>query len=212
MAWLIGITCVVIIIYLWRVSLSLALFAGIVIGIIAVITQYNNENDALLKEERELALQLKIENSQVSATSENKLWRVGYEIDPASGNKIACSAYISSNDGLCELIVENMLNGTKLTGLYCRDFKIPDYKDIEVKFDNLSTSDKMNLESYKYNEDVYIPSTQSSFSEHLDYNKFIERLKTSNSVAIKISTPDEIWVTFSLKGASDSLNKLGTNQ
>jgi hypothetical protein len=173
--------------------------------------QSSSEKDKREREEREFALRLKIDQARANASPEGKIWQIGYEADPASGKNTARRAYNYSNDGLCKLTVEKRLNGARLTDLHCPDFKISEYEDIEVKFDNLSRSDKMDLDSYSNSDDVYI-SSQSSYSGYLDYDVFIKRLKSGNTVAIKIPTSPSVWMQFSLEGAAVAINSLGNTQ
>jgi hypothetical protein len=67
-------------------------------------------------------------------------WEVSSETDPASGEEVPRYASVLSDDGLCRLQVEQRMNGTRLAGIYCSDLQISAERDIEVKFDNRSTS------------------------------------------------------------------------
>ena len=209
MAWIIGIICIIIVVIFWRIFLPLGVVAAVGIGLIVLGAQYGQEKKKEKKEAEKAALKQKISDARANATSEGKEWRVSYRQDPASGKQVVRSCYISSNDGLCTLKVQKRLNGNELTGLYCPDFKISEYKDIEVKFDNIATSNKMDLESYSNSDDVYIPSSQSSYSGYLSYEKFISRLKDGTAVAIKIPSAGGVWMTFSLKNSSEALDELG---
>ncbi len=108
--------------------------------------------------------------------------------------------------------MQQRLDGTQLTGLDCLDFQISESDDIEVRFDEDATSDKMDLKSYSDSDDVYIPSQQADDSGYLSYEKFIDRLKAAKAVAIKIPAADDIWMTFSLTGSTKALNRLGKEQ
>ena len=210
MGWLIGIICVVLVIFFWWIFIPLGIFVGIVFGGFMFWASINDDKrDA--KEAREVAaFKNKVSTARANATSQGKEWKVRYEEDPASGKNIARKAYIVSNDNLCNLGVEKRLNGADLTDLRCYDFKIPSYKDIEVKFDNYNNSNTMRLEKYTDSEDSYIPPNQ--YSNHLSYNEFIKRLKNGKAVAIKIPVKgDTIWITFTLNGASKALDALGNS-
>jgi hypothetical protein len=51
--------------------------------------------------------------------SDNEVWKVGGEVDPASGKNIARTAWTKSSDEKCKLAVENRIDGTELIALYC---------------------------------------------------------------------------------------------
>lgn len=209
MEWLIGIICVVIVVYFWRIFLPLGLLAAAALGLFYVYEDQKSKSAAQERERTEAAFKLKVEEARRNASPEGKEWKVFYEEDPASGKNVARYAAVPSNDSLCALLVQKRLNGGQLTGLRCPDFEIRAYEDIEVKFDNLETSDKMDLEKYTDSDGVYIPSSQSKYSGYLDYQEFINRLKSGNAVAIKLPSSDGLWMTFSLKGAANAINELG---
>jgi hypothetical protein len=207
MAWLIGIVCVVIVVYFWRIFLPLAVIAGIGLGILSLYDNIKEENlrkEALLKEE---ALNARVAIAKENATSADKQWEIFYEPDPANGQRIARYASIQSDDGLCSLTVQKRINGSELTGLDCPDFKISSYSDIGIKFDTDDISRKMRLEGYNDSDGVYITSQQ--FQSYLQYSAFIDKLSTASSLAIDIPVPVLSWVRFSLSGAADAISKLG---
>lgn len=194
------------VVILWRIFLPLGVLAAV--GA-ALLIYHNEERKTQEKERAAAALRQKILEARASTTSEEKEWHITYALDPATGKKVVRSAYINSNDGLCYLTVQKRLDGAQLTGFDCLNFKIPEWDDIEVKFDEDATSDKMNLESYSDSDDVYIPSYQADHSGHLSYEEFIGRLKDGKTVAIKIPAADDVWMTFSLKGSTRALDRLG---
>lgn len=210
MSWLIGIVCVILVLIFWRIFLPLGVLAAILIGVVILVMQYNEKQKAEDNEKAAAQLRQKIALARATATSEGKRWKLSYQPDPASDVLMARTAYIESNDTLCRLSVQKRISGAQLTGLDCSDFKISEWEDIEVKFSNVETSKKMNLESYSDSDRMYIPSNQSDYSGHLKYATFINGLKNRQSVAIKIPSAGGFWTTFSLAGSSDALNKLGS--
>ena len=209
MSWLVGIIAVIVVIMFWRIFLPLGIFAVIVIGAIALFIHYNDEKSASKLEAEHKALKQKISTARENASPEGKRWEVFYKKDPASGIEMGRAVRIRSNDALCSLSVERLLDGSELTDIDCPDFKISEWEDIEVKFDNEATSNKMDIKSYSDSDGIYIPSYQDSYSDDLSYAKFIEQLKTGKAVAIKMPAADGIWMAFSLLGFSEAFNKLG---
>ena len=96
----------------------------------------------------------------------------------------------------------------ELTGIYCPDFKISPYSDIEVKFSEAEFSRTMDLERFSDGESVYIPPYQSRGS-HMAYKKFVAGLKSNKSVAIKLPAADGVWMTFRLEGSGTAIDSLG---
>lgn len=206
---LIAIVCIVLVIIFWRILLPLALLGILVIGGIYLFDDYK---DGIRKKEKakEVAqLRLKIATAKKNASSHDKKWIVFGEADPASGIKIARTASITSNDGLCYLSVQKRINGARLTGLTCDDVTISEYDDIYVKFDTDDISRKMGLESYRDSDQVYIGTNQLTYSGALSYDEFITGLVTANSAAIKIPSIDSFWVRFRLDGSAAAINMLG---
>ncbi|MET0013054.1 MAG: hypothetical protein ABW088_05320 [Sedimenticola sp.] len=209
MEWLIGIVCVVIVIYFWRIFLPLGVVAAVALG--GFLLYEENQSNKRKEEEERAAQELRarIATAQKSASPEGKEWVVYGRRDPASEKNIARTASINSNDGLCYLTVQKRINGVELTGLNCPGIKISEYDDVYVKFDISETSKKMELNSYSDSNDVYIPSGQSGYSGNMSYKDFINGLVTAGAVAIKIPAADDFWVKFSLKGSIDAINQLG---
>lgn len=209
MSWLIGIICVVIVIYFWRIFLPLGVVTGVTLGGFLL---YEENQSNKRKEEKERAtqeLRIKIATAQRNATPEGKEWIVYARKDPASEKNIARTASITSNDGLCYLTVQKRINGGELTGLDCPGIKISEYDAIHVKFDTNETSKRMEIKSYSDSDDVYIPSSQFEYSGNMSYKDFINGLVTAGAVAIKIPAADSFWVRFSLKGSTVAINQLG---
>ena len=209
MEWLIGIISVVIVIYFWRIFLSLGVLAGIALGGFVLYDQNQSEKRKEERAKTAQELRARIANAQRNATPEGREWKIYGERDPASNKIIARNASITSNDGLCYLSVQKRINGNELTGLDCPGIKISEYDDIYVKFDTSETSQKMRLKNYSNSDDVYIPSYQSKYSGEMSYKEFIKGLVTANAVAIKIPAADSFWVRFTLKGSTNAINQLG---
>ena len=136
-----------IVIRIWRIFLWLAVLAVIGIGILLLVGHLVEENRiANLKKEAQ-ELHTKVTRAQHNAAP--KEWVVRGEQDPASRKKIARSASIQSDCGLCFLTGEKRMNGYDLTDLSRQaPIKINFRKPIEVKFDTHDTSKKMELSYY----------------------------------------------------------------
>lgn len=209
MSWLIGIACVVIVIIFWRIFLPLIVIAGIAIGGLYLYDK-NETNKRIEKKERTAReLRTKILTAQNNASPEGKEWIVSGSRDPASGKNIARIASITSDDGLCSLTVQKRINGNELTGLKCLGIKISQLDDITIKFDSYATSRDMNIKSYSNSDDVYITSTQYEYSGHMSYKEFMNGLKTSKAVAIKVPAAYTFWVRFSLQNSIEAIGQLG---
>ncbi len=192
---------------LWRIVLPIGVVAAIAVG---ALMYYNAWQEAQERERAAAALRQKIFEARANITLEEKEWHVTHAVDPATGRNIVRSAYVNSDDGLCYLNVQRRLDGARLTGLDCLGFQLSESGDIEVNFDDDATSDRMALESYSNSDDVYIPSYQAD--GYLSYEKFIDRLRIGNTVAIKIPAADDVWMTFSLKGSAKALDRLGQEE
>lgn len=209
MAWLIGIICVVIVIYFWKIFLPIGVITTVVVGGVFLYKDYAKDKKIKAKERVAKNLRTRITAAQRNATEQDKEWVVYGQSDPASDVKIARTASITSNDGLCYLTIQKRINGNELAGLLCPDIRISEYKDIYVKFDTHDTSKKMELNSYSDSDDVYIPSHQSEYSGNLNYEVFLKGLVTASSVAIKIPSAETFWVRFTLKGSKVAIPQLG---
>ena len=187
---------------------GLVLLAALGIG---GLLYYENSKSEKRAEKEAKAAEIRkslITAERENATSEDKEWIILYQSDPASGAMVARKATVESNDGLCELKVQERLNGVKLTGLKCPQFEISSRDDIEVKFDFLPTSNRLPLNSYSNSSGVFIPSTEYGHREGF-YEEFIERLKRGSAVAIKTEAFEGHWMTFTLDGAEEAISALG---
>lgn len=209
MSWLIGIICIVLVIYFWRIFLPLGILAGLGLGGFFLYEEHQREQRQKAEVEAAQQLRERIAAAQKNATSNGKTWVLHGEPDPASGRNVARTAFIESNDGLCYLSVQKRIDGTELTGLTCPDIGIPEHKDIEVKFDTRDVSQTMDLKAYTDSDDVYIPSYQGSSWKYLSYSDFMKGLVSANSVAIQIPAAGGFWTTFSLKGSAPIIMQLG---
>jgi hypothetical protein len=185
-----------------------------VVGLAAIIGAFVYNNSYQSDQRREVAKEKakerakRIVQAKATATSKDKSWTVYVEPDPASSIKIARTASIVSNDGLCTLSVQHRLNGSRLTGLKCPDFKISEYDDLEVKFDTMQSSYRLPLKSYSDSSDVFIPSSDYSQKSGF-YNTFLDRMKRGKAMAIKVKEFQNNWVTFTLKNAKETISILG---
>ena len=153
----------------------------------------------------------KIANAKATAGDVLREWEVRSETDAASGEKVPRYASVVSDSGLCRLAVEQRIDGSALAGIYCSGLKISPYKDIEVKFDNRPMSDTMRIKKFSDGDNVYISSYQYDYSGHLSYNEFLRRLARANrtSLLLTVEGADQHWITFSLRGSSSALTKIG---
>jgi len=209
MIWLIVIIGIIVLsIIYWRIFVPLALVG--VVGIIYLFL-YLQELGERRESERKLAeqtVQERITKAKATAGDVVREWKVQTETDPASGKEVPRYASVMSDDGLCRLQVNERMNRTRLTGLICSGLKISASKDIEVKFDNRSTSDLMGIQSFSNSEHVYISSYQSG---SVSYDEFLRRIIGANKVSLLLTVKEagQHWITFSLRGSSPALNKIG---
>lgn len=209
MGWLIGIVCVILVLVFWRVFLPLGVIAAAAIGLF--VLHENNESE---KRQREIQQAAQANRTKIAIAKQNetpKDWTLLYESDPASGKKIARTASIQSDDGLCFLSVQKRIEGTELAGLNCPGFEISKYSDIDVKFDTDEVSRRMRLDTYSNSNEVYIPSYQYDYSGHLKYEEFIKKLSQANTLAINIPAQEKFWTRFNLENAPGVISLLGTD-
>ena len=211
MAWLIAIICIILAVIFWRIFIPLALVA--VVGIVIVILYTKGESERREREQKvaEQTVRQKIAKAKATAGNVVRQWEVSFETDPASGEKVPRYASILSDDGLCRLHIEERINRTRLAGIYCSGFKISAYSDIEVKFDNRSRSDTMEIKKFSDGDDVYISSYQSNYSGRLSYDEFLRRMTGANKVSLllTVDAAGQHWITFSLTGSGPALTKIG---
>lgn len=129
---------------------------------------------------------------------------VNTEPDPASGMQIVRAVEINSEDGLCAIYVELRLDGTELTGIYCEDITINGNRDLWVKFDTDDVSMAVDLDSFSDSEHVYIEDGYP-----FKYSAFVQKLRCSNSLALKIPAAYSFWTRFHLSGTSAPIGQLG---
>jgi hypothetical protein len=219
MAWLVGIICIILIVVFWRI------FAPIAIGLAAIavvgMLYWKIDSDQRDRKRQEVeskaaqsaaqaAAELRDRFTKANAAAVGRVWEVLTEADPASGAKMPRAAAVLSDNGLCQLRVEQRLDATKLTGIYCRGMRIEAPGEIEVKFDSYPASNKMRLERFSNGGDVYIPS-RSSHSGHLLYGEFLGRMTVANKLALqmKVDGLGEHWFVFSMAGSSSALASIG---
>ena len=209
MTWLIAIICIILAIAFWRIFVPLAIIAAVGLGLLLLYFQGESARSERKRQLEEQAVRQRIANSKATARDIVREWDVSAETDPASGEKVPRYASVLSDDGLCRLQVEERINRTRLASIYCSGLKISSYSDIEVKFDNRSTSDTMKIQKFSNGDDVYIPSYQ--YRDHLSYDEFLRRTTGANKVAflLTVEGAGQHWITFSLAGSSPALTKIG---
>ena len=124
--------------------------------------------------------------------------------DPASGTQIVRGVKIYSEDGLCNIDVELRLDGTALTGIYCPNININPRDDLWVKFDTDDVSMAVDLKYFSGSDNVYITGSYS-----FAYSAFVNKLRCSNSLALKIPAAYSFWTRFDLSGTSTPIGQLG---
>jgi hypothetical protein len=210
MDWLIGIIGVVIVVRFWRIFLPLSVAAVLALVGFYLYDHHQSEKWQKAKAKEIQEIRAKVATAKRNATLEDKEWIVYGERDPASGETIARTAAIKSDDSLCVLTVQQLFDGSEQTGLDCPGIKIPEYRRIVITFDTNQSSWKMKLESDDGSDRVYIASDQyGESSGYMSYKDFIHNLVSANVVAIRIPSEFTFWVRFSLKGGAAAINKLG---
>lgn len=238
MPFLIAIISILIIVFFWRVFLPIAILLVIVI----IIFVANNENSAKLREEKVAESQRaeqeiyaqkqkqeekdKLEQKEQIETAKknenqnnNKKWVIKYEAEPATNLPIARSAEIESNDGLCTLSIYSKLEGGSNSQIYCPKLGIYlDYKKtIEIKFDSLTNSNQIGVNSYNNQSLLQINEPKDeNFSNNgnLKYEDFVHFLFTANALAVKVPSAINFWTRFNLsdKTALYSLGKIKSKE
>ena len=211
MGWLIGIICLIVVILFWRIFLPLALLAAVGVGVFVVYEKSGTDRREreIRKKEQEVQLQIAEAKAKATAGSTEHKWTVLTEADPASGEKIPRIARIKSEDGLCALQIEQRIDTTRLAGIYCRLLKLSPYPDIEVKFDNYPTSNKMQVEEFSGGDDIYLSSYQ--YGNRLPYDEFLQRLARGKNVALQLNVEGggAHWIRFSLSESRPALVSIG---
>jgi hypothetical protein len=160
LTWLLAIVCIIIVIAAWRIFLPLAIAAIVLFAALFIYLENHKQSTEKKRIATEQALADRIAKAKEKAPEAPREWQVRSEPDPASGKEIPRFARIQSDDGLCNLQVEERLNGARLAAIYCPTLKIWPWGDVEVKFDNRDKSDTMRIEKFSDGTDVYIRSHQ----------------------------------------------------
>ncbi len=217
MAWLVGIIVLILCFVFWRAAL-------VILGIGAILIFLIFQNDARKNEERARQSTAAAERSRaviaaarqrVQDAQENlepREWQVTTETDPASGLAVPRRALVESDDGLCTMTVEERIDRTRLTGFNCPGLDIRTRNDIDVKFDNRDRSDRMEIREFSVGgRSAYVPSYQFGSSGRLEYDDFLNRLGSTNKVAVQFdfTYAGKQWVTFSLNGSREALTAIG---
>jgi hypothetical protein len=69
----------------------------------------------------------------------------------------------------------------------------------------------MNPQRFSDGDDVYIPSYQDNYRGYLSYDEFLRRITGANKVSLLLTLEGagRHWITFSLRGSSPALTKIG---
>lgn len=198
----------------WRASLAITLMLGVLF-----LAQ------AGYRAHRAGVAARRIESAQAESTP--RTWEVRSEPDPATGDPSPRYATVVSDDDLCELIVEERLDGDRLTSVYCPDLEIQinrfTFTAIGVKFDSMQRSETMALERFVDDDEhdsAYIPSDQGQrfdifqvqgSDDFLQYNEFIRRIASSQRLALELEFQGvgNHWIPFSLRGSRQALAQIG---
>lgn len=210
MAWLIGIIAIVIVVLFWRIFLPIIAVVAVVIGGWLMYEYNEDQREETERKKNRASVAQQIADAKENASDVDREWAIFTIDDPASGEPVPRLARIQSNDGLCYLTLEKRINGSELAGLSCSLLNISKYKDVQVKFDNYSTSDKMDLEGYSDSDGLYIRKSQSKYSGYLQYEEFIRRMSSGKAVSIQIQTSNAgtHWITFSLNGSTEAISAI----
>ena len=76
--------------------------------------------------------------------------------------------------------------------------------DLWVKFDTDDVSMAVDLKYFSGSDDVYITGSYS-----FAYSAFVNKLRCSNSLALKIPAAYSFWTRFDLSGTSTPIGQLG---
>ena len=222
MAWLIGIIVLILCVVFWRASLILIGIGGVLVFLLvqnqnSQQEQRDRERAAAAERTRTLIAAARLRVEDARQTVEPKDWRVITETDPASGQAVPRQAAIESDDGLCTMTVEERIDRTRLTSFRCPGLNIranTNYTagNVEVKFDNRSTADSMDIRGFSRGAaSAYIPSAQATYSNRLGYDDFLRRLGSANKVAIQLdfNYVGKHWITFSLDSSRAALTAIG---
>ena len=226
MAWLIAIICIILVVVFWRVFapiIALAVVGAVLLGIVLYFNSESNKREYERKQQAEResvarereSTRAKLAQGNAKAAVVQRQWEIRTEKDPASGASVPRTATVISDNSLCALSVEQRLDGTKLTGIYCDDLNILVDKydgEIELKFDNRATSDKMPLEVFSDSRSAYIPSSPvGSMRNALPYGEFLRRMTEAKKVALSLHVAGigQEWFVFSLDGCALALASIG---
>ena len=214
MSWIVGIICIILVVIFWRIFLPIGAIGGLALGAFLVYENIQNNKSERERARAEQSLRDRLAAASSDQGNAGRQWLIQKTRDPASGENVPRSASILSDGNICTLQVEQRINGARLAGIYCPGFKINRYDDIEVKFDNRSTSDSMALETFSGSDDVYIPLYQPTYRNHLPYEEFLRRMAGASKMAIRVKfdVAGHHWLTFSLTDAAPALVAIGALQ
>ena len=222
MAWIVAIICIILIVIFWRIFVPLAVVVAVGIGVLLLYLKVDSDRSERARLQAEKVVQEKIAianatiqeriaKAKASAGSVEREWEVSTEADPASGKNIPRTASVLSDNGLCRLQIEQRMTATRLAAIYCPGLKISPNDDIDVKFDNRATSDKMQITKFSNGDDVFISSNQATYNRRLQYDEFLQRMTVAKKVALLLTVEGagQHWITFSLLGTGPALTTIG---
>ena len=221
MHWLAAIIGIILVVSFWPIFLRLAIFLAAIIGVLVLVENIqsaNRERERALAEQARAKVEKSLREKFWKVNSEKigkeQEWTLNFERDPASGASVPRSAGVLSENGVCRITTEQRMDGTRLTGINCPEFKLDSYNEIEIKFDNKATSDKMNLKKFSDGDGVYIGTRQDGYEGRLNYEEFLNRMAEANKIALKLKfeVAGYQWMTFSLANAGPALTAIGAVQ
>lgn len=209
MGWLVGILFVILCLVFWRVGLP-------ILGIAAILlfawTQREQVPDQERLQERAAdAARLRATIAAAQREAQPRQWRIRTQEDPGSGESVPRSAVVRSDDGLCELQVQERITGGRLTSISCTELDIINSPDLYLNFGTGNTSEKMALSTPARERSAYIRSSQSPYGEYLQYDEFLRRMSTESKVSLRLRFRyvGGHWIRFSLNGSTDALGAIG---
>lgn len=208
MSWLAAIISILLVVRFWRIFVPLAVVSAIG-GALLVLLFYIYHTRTAQNQTQES--QARVANAQANPVI-NRAWEVKTERDPASGLEVPRIAGILSEDGLCRLQVERRLSGEEAATIYCDDLKLHRTSQLEIKFDNKSVSNRIEVLSNDSGDAIHMFPDKTPLLGQWAYRQFLKDLISSRKVAVKVAPKglSTLWVVFSLAGCEEALIKIGT--
>ncbi len=211
MGWILAIVAIILVVTFRKIFIPLAAVMAVALGGYVLYDKADSDRTERARIRNEKKLSERVDNALRNQSSVSRDWKVQTERDPASGKNVPRSASVTADSDLCRLEVEQRINGTRLAGIYCADLPISYYSDIEVKFSNRLTSDKMKLQKFSNGVDVYISSDQYVYSGNLAFDVFLKRMEEADRLALLLTFEGSgpRWISFSLAEATPALITIG---